>query len=609
MGTNPRPDFDTSWYLARYADVKRHGMNAFLHFVKYGRLEGRLPNARGKKNSQGYDDLNDYLKRSLLITTLSAPFGDEGKRCLAAMEFLRKQLSRVEPGAARPLVSVVMPAYNRESTIGEAIESVLAQSYDNFELIVVDDGSSDRTLRRAQAFASDPKVVVLESKRRGGASVARNAGLARATGDLVAYLDSDNLMHRDFLAVMVGAAGRFPAAGAFYCAQLIFEAAASAPSTVRFGAFNRTALENHNYIDLNALVHRRGLLQSVGNFDTELRRFIDWDFVLRISEACTMVSIPVPLSYYRRGIAENAISNNEDMRKAIGQVRTKLASRLAILEQRPVSPLSRAVSVLIPNYGSPDLLEECLRSLAEAASGSEQMVEYIVVDNDSGEEACSRLRELSEIYSFRLILNSQNYGFTHAVNQAWRLAIPGNDILLVNNDAVFARHSLAKLQARALSSNDIGIVVPAQMMIPGEPSVRTHTPENDSRVTADVTLSVHHNNVASVPLFHDGAAVDLTFAPFFCAYIKRRIIDELGGLDAEFGRHFRSDRTFCALTREYLGKRVVYEPDARVVHKHQRSTQLLKKERPAEYQMMYRANKWPEDMLQELGFTRAPWDY
>ena len=93
-----------------------------------------------------------------------------------------------------PLVSVIIPAYNRDRYLAEAIESVLAQTYPAIELIVVDDGSSDRTAEVAQRYA-----LTYHFQPNGGISAARNAGIALATGEFLAFLDSDDIWMLDKL--------------------------------------------------------------------------------------------------------------------------------------------------------------------------------------------------------------------------------------------------------------------------------------------------------------------------------------------------------------------------------------------------------------------------
>ena len=108
-------------------------------------------------------------------------------------------------GEIQPLVSVIMPAYNSEKYIGKSIESVLAQDYEKFELIIVDDGSKDGTKSIVEQYAkNDIRIKLLEQANQ-GVSVARNKGLDTATGEYVAFLDSDDLWDADNLSVMVQA--------------------------------------------------------------------------------------------------------------------------------------------------------------------------------------------------------------------------------------------------------------------------------------------------------------------------------------------------------------------------------------------------------------------
>lgn len=106
---------------------------------------------------------------------------------------------------ARPLVSVVIPAYNAEASLAETLDSVIAQSHANWEAIVVDDGSKDRTREIAETYAArDPRIRVL-AQENGGVAVARNTGIAAARGDLVAPVDADDVWHPEKLAAQVDA--------------------------------------------------------------------------------------------------------------------------------------------------------------------------------------------------------------------------------------------------------------------------------------------------------------------------------------------------------------------------------------------------------------------
>lgn len=101
-----------------------------------------------------------------------------------------------------PLISIIIPAFNSENFIKDTLESVLLQSISNWELIIVDDGSTDNTLNLIENYANkDSRIRVLSQKNR-GVSNARNWGLTRAKGEFIAFLDSDDFYHKDFLQEM-----------------------------------------------------------------------------------------------------------------------------------------------------------------------------------------------------------------------------------------------------------------------------------------------------------------------------------------------------------------------------------------------------------------------
>src|SRR3954452_8140841 len=119
---------------------------------------------------------------------------------------------------ANPLVSVLMTAFNRETFIGDAIKSVLASSYTNFELIIVDDHSTDKTVEIARQFAAkDHRIKVNVNKLRLGDYQNRNVAASYATGKYLKYVDSDDYIYPHGLEVMIGAMEQYPEAGWGIC--------------------------------------------------------------------------------------------------------------------------------------------------------------------------------------------------------------------------------------------------------------------------------------------------------------------------------------------------------------------------------------------------------
>jgi glycosyltransferase involved in cell wall biosynthesis len=184
------------------------------------------------------------------------------------------------PDDALPVVSVIMPVWNRAGRVREAVASVQAQDLEAWELIAVDDGSTDDTVDVLRELAaSDPRIVVVEAPH-GGVSRARNVGLGRAGGRYVAFLDSDNTWRPVYLSTMVRAMTRDRLSAAYAGVSM----RSSDGLQYRAYAGDREHLLVHNHIDLNVLMLSAELARKVGGFDAGLRRWVDHDYVLRVAE-------------------------------------------------------------------------------------------------------------------------------------------------------------------------------------------------------------------------------------------------------------------------------------------------------------------------------------
>jgi glycosyltransferase involved in cell wall biosynthesis len=197
-------------------------------------------------------------------------------------------------------VSVIMPAWNRAHVVKRAIASVIAQSYKAHELIVVDDGSTDETIAVIENGFPDlikSGWLVLVKADHGGISKARNAGLDRASGDLIAYLDSDNHWHKQFLCIMAAAFAQCEALGTAYCAEHINDLDKGTDSILGIG-YQRENLINRNFIDLNCFVHKRKIVAQQGQFDESMTRLVDWDVIVRYTRFNPPAFVPVSLVEY-----------------------------------------------------------------------------------------------------------------------------------------------------------------------------------------------------------------------------------------------------------------------------------------------------------------------
>jgi glycosyltransferase involved in cell wall biosynthesis len=211
------------------------------------------------------------------------------------------------------LVSVVLPTFNRAPTLGRAIRSVLAQTYRDIELIVIDDGSTDNTPAVIQAFSADSRLRY-QPQKNAGAAVARNTGLALARGQWIAFQDSDDEWLPEKIAAQIAAAGSSKGKAAVIYSDMMRvsasgeESLAPAP-TVRHGPIINPLTMDYLVFGLgivSALILREAL-HAIEGFDENLPRFIDLDLFTRLAVSYEFVRVSKPLVRYHatEGITSN----------------------------------------------------------------------------------------------------------------------------------------------------------------------------------------------------------------------------------------------------------------------------------------------------------------
>jgi glycosyltransferase involved in cell wall biosynthesis len=204
-----------------------------------------------------------------------------------------------------PAISVIIPAYNAEKTILETIQSVQQQSFTDFELLVIDDGSTDQTVQTVATLA-DPRIQIFRYEN-GGVSAARNRGIAKATGDFLAFLDADDLWTTDKLELQWAALQQQPAAGVAYSwtAFMDVDAAGQAvfyPSqryAVCGDVYRQLLVADFVHSGSNTLI-RREAIATTGDFTLGIEPCADWDYWLRISTRWPFVVVPKYQILYRR---------------------------------------------------------------------------------------------------------------------------------------------------------------------------------------------------------------------------------------------------------------------------------------------------------------------
>lgn len=206
---------------------------------------------------------------------------------------------RGEPG---PLVSVIVPAWNAQSTLADTLASVTAQTYRQLEIVIVDDGSTDRTAEIAARFCSSEPRARLVGKANGGLSSARNCGLANARGEWIAPIDADDLWHSTKIEKQVRAAlAAEQPPGFVYCWHRDIDdqgfVLGSGPRWAFEGAaFKRLAYQNI----IHTVLLSRDAVDRVGGYDEMLSACEDVMIHLQVARFHPVACVPEHLLGYRK---------------------------------------------------------------------------------------------------------------------------------------------------------------------------------------------------------------------------------------------------------------------------------------------------------------------
>jgi glycosyltransferase involved in cell wall biosynthesis len=201
-----------------------------------------------------------------------------------------------------PRVSVIVPVFNAARTVGQAIESVRAQTFTEVEIIAVDDGSTDASIEILRRY--DGAVKILQQRNR-GPSAARNLGIANSTGEYLGFLDADDWWKPEFLATMVAVLDRDPLCAMAYCdLQLIDSLGTPFQTSLMAVRENRPPTVQDMLHSLwpimpSGAVVRRGPLEAVGGFPEPLRAFEDVYLWLLLREQGTFAYVPRNLAVWR----------------------------------------------------------------------------------------------------------------------------------------------------------------------------------------------------------------------------------------------------------------------------------------------------------------------
>ncbi|MBX3304464.1 MAG: glycosyltransferase [Nitrospira sp.] len=472
----------------------------------------------------------------------------------------------------RPKVSVILPSYNRPDRLTEALQSVLRQSYQDFEIVVVNDGGTD--VGATVAALNDGRIMYIQHDRNRGLAAARNTGLRAAKGKYVAYLDDDDRYlpnHLETLVkVLVGSECKVAYTDAWRVHEQseggqYFEVGRDLPYSYDFNPAN---LLVGNYFPVLCVMHERSCLDDVGGFDESLFAHEDWDLWIRMAMKFQFVHVKkitaeftwrtdgssmtsgTQQTYYRT--TEIIYRKYRPYAERVPDVRAAQEQRLAELRAK-TRPSHFDCSIIVPVWNGAELTRQCLTALACATT--DVTFEVIVVDNGSTDGTPEVLASLAG--DIRIIRNQENLGFAKACNQGARAAT-GNYLVFLNNDTIPQRGWLKALVNEVEAHTEVGIVGSKLLYPDGTVQHAGVVRDIEDRLP----YHIYQKFSGDHPAVNRRREFQIVTAA--CMLTRRILFEELGGFDEGYVNGFE-DADLCLKVRE-RGYQVVYQPRSVVVH-------------------------------------------
>ncbi len=449
----------------------------FLHIPEVLGLYLQSPGSIEHQNRQRTHDESEKARKRYWQSSL-------GQRPKPGGNFFKPATNSIVPKdetvpGNNPKVSVILPTYNRPEMLRNALQSILNQTYQDFEVIVINDGGHDVT-HIIEPLNSSNNIHYIGLERNSERSYARNIGIKAARGTYIAYLDDDDEYYPEHLETLTRFLENSIYKIAYTDAHRVHKHKENGIDVVtkkdlQYSIdFDPDLILVKNLTPTLCIMHERLCLEHVGLFDESLTTHEDWDLWIRISRKFPFAHIKkVTCAFsWRDDGATTTSSMQEDFlrtRKTIyeryreythhkplvkekqEELLQKIAGRLNRVNQ--TNEKAKQVSIILPVYNNARLTGDCLKALVQNTQYPNY--EVIIIDNNSTDNTGALLKTL--VGDVTVITNQDNLGFAKACNQGAKAAA-GDCLVFLNNDTIPQKGWLTALVHCIQQHPDAGIV-------------------------------------------------------------------------------------------------------------------------------------------------------
>jgi glycosyltransferase involved in cell wall biosynthesis len=645
---------NAAWYLQNNPDVVSSGLSAKKHYKYFGRAEGRAPCpptyidriiarrrvvitvvrhfAKDGGHITAFKHLFSCYKtkgyiglKNLIVQTFQSIEQSNSKRYsdwIDENELDKDDINRAREEIAllpfQPLISIVMPTYNSNlKWLGEAIDSIRSQAYENWELCIADDASTRADLRPFldEWSKRDSRIKVVIREKNGHISEASNSALAIASGEWIALFDHDDLFHIFALYWAVRAINQNPDAKLIYSDEDKID-----EYGVRHDPYFKPKWNYDLFLSQNCFSHlgliKKELADSIGGFRKGLEGSQDHDLILRAIEkinARQIVHIPKVLYHWRVHAESTARSADSKPYAAIAgerAIRDHLERKniranvsfegYGYRVRYPLPSSNPLVSLIIPTRNGLHLLRQCIDSIVTKTTYNNY--EFIIVDNGSDDKATlNYLTNLKTQNNFHVIHDARPFNYSQLNNLAVKEA-KGEIIGLINNDIeVISSDWLGEMVSHALRP-EVG-AVGAKLLFPDETLQHGGVILGVGGVANHAHLhmpSQSHGYFARMSVTQQFSAVTAA-----CLLVRKSVYEEAKGLNEKDLTVAFNDVDFCIrLTK--LGYKNVWTPYAMLYH-HESATrgQDVAPEKRARFvrEVNYMMRTWATDLVDDPAYN------